>query len=84
MKKILNLIVPVLFVLSTATGFAATKTGTHSNWICTTNASSASAASDKKADDKMARTAESATKSFAYATKNCRDCTKITCEIKSK
>ena len=84
MKGILNLIVAWIFVITASTGMAATKTGLHSHWICTTNASSSSVDSDKKTDDKMAKTEESAAAAFATATAHCRDCTKITCEVQSK
>jgi hypothetical protein len=53
-----------------------------SKWICTTNARSGDNYKDRVADDKMAYTQSSAEKAFAFAAKNCRDCTKITCEVK--
>lgn len=53
---------------------------TTTKWLCTTNASSSDLDADKAADDQMANTAAVAAESFAFATKNCRDCTKITCE----
>ena len=84
MKNILSLVVAGFFVITASTSMAAVKTGLHSNWICTTNASSSSVKSDKTADDNMAKTAGSAAKAFAFATENCRDCTKITCEAQSK
>jgi hypothetical protein len=84
MKNILNLVVAIIFVVTASTSIAAAKTGLHSHWICTTNASSSSVKSDKAADDKMAKTAGSAANAFAFATANCRDCTKITCEVQSK
>lgn len=58
----------------------ATKTTMDSNWICTTNASSSDAQTDKDADNKLANTAMSAADAFKMASDNCRDCTKITCE----
>lgn len=61
---------------------AASATDMTTKWICTTNATSSSMAADKEADDQMAKTSGSAADSFAYATKYCRDCTKITCEAK--
>ena len=70
------------FVLSSSVSFAASQTDINSKWICTTNASSSDAAADKAADDQMAKNQGSATKSFAFAAQNCRDCTKITCEAK--
>jgi len=86
MKGMLNLIVGSFFVITASTSIAAAaaKTGLHSNWICTTNASTSSVHSDKKADDKMAKTEESAASAFAFASAHCRDCTKITCEVQSK
>jgi hypothetical protein len=84
MKNNLNLVVAGVFVITASTSMAAAKTGLHSHWICTTNASSSSVKSDKAADDKMAKTAGSAAKAFAFAAENCRDCTKITCEVQSK
>lgn len=70
-------------VLSTSLSFATTVTDiSKSSWICTTNASSSEVEKDKAADDKMAKTAGSAASTFAFAAENCRDCTKITCEVK--
>jgi len=84
MKNILNLVIAGFFVITASASMAATKTAVDSNWICTTNASSSSEDADKAADDKMAKAASSATDAFAFATANCRDCTKITCEAQSK
>jgi len=70
-------------VLSSSTLFAATATNLTQNWICTTNASSSSVAADKNADKKMADTKSAVSSSFLYAEKNCRDCTKITCEVQN-
>lgn len=84
MKNILSLIAAGFFIIAASTGMAAAKTGLKSNWICTTNASSSSVHSEKAADDKMAKSSKSAKDSFAFAAKNCRDCTKITCEAQSK
>jgi hypothetical protein len=70
------------FILGSSIGFAATATDVNAKWVCTTNASSSDVAEDKAADDKMANTAGAAAESFAFATKHCRDCTKITCEVK--
>lgn len=78
MKKLMI----VFFILGSCASFAATKTDMSSKWICTTNASSSDVAADKAADDKMANTAGAADQSFAFAAQNCRDCTKITCEVK--
>jgi hypothetical protein len=69
-----------LTFLITSTAFAATTTDMDTKWICTTNASSSSVEAEKSADDKMAKQQGSAKASFEFATKNCRDCTKITCE----
>jgi len=84
LKGFINLIVAGVLVLTASTGIAATKTGLHSHWICTTNASSSSVDTDKKADDKLAKTEASAASAFASATAHCRDCTKITCAVQSK
>ncbi|KTD14800.1 hypothetical protein Lgra_0503 [Legionella gratiana] len=70
------------FILGSSVGFAAGSTDLTSKWVCTTNASSSDVADDKAADDKMANTPGSAAQSFDFAAKNCRDCTKITCEVK--
>ncbi|KTD40375.1 hypothetical protein [Legionella parisiensis] len=59
-----------------------TKTSMSSNWVCTTNASSSDKKADQDADKKMSEHAGSATESFAFATKHCRDCTQITCDVK--
>jgi hypothetical protein len=84
MKGILNLIIGGVFTLAATTSMAATMTSMDANWMCTTNASSATTDADKAADDKMANTASSGADAFAFASKNCRDCTKITCEAQSK
>lgn len=83
MKKITPYLVGGSLLLSSFIGFAATKTDVSAKWICTTNASSASASADKTADDKMAKNAGSASSVFKFAVHHCRDCTKITCEVKS-
>ncbi|KTD41070.1 hypothetical protein [Legionella parisiensis] len=59
---------------------------THSGmWICTTNASSPTSGSpDEQADQAMAKNAASGNTAFDFALKNCRDCTKITCELQTK
>ncbi len=72
----------VLLVLGTSTVFAASTTDMTTNWVCTTNASSSDVASDKAADEQMEKSHNSAASSFDFAAKNCRDCTKITCEAK--
>ncbi|WP_454781959.1 hypothetical protein [Legionella sp. WA2022007384] len=59
-----------------------TKTSMSSNWVCTTNASSSDKKTDQDADKRMSEHSGSATKSFSFAQKHCRDCTQITCDIK--
>ncbi|WP_454785043.1 hypothetical protein [Legionella sp. WA2024007413] len=76
MKKLIL----AILILSSNVGFSATDM--NSKWNCTTNASSSDVAADKAADDRMANKQGSAADSFAFAAKNCRDCTKITCEQK--
>lgn len=81
MKGILSLVLSGLVLVSTS-GFAAdTKTSLDSKWICSTNASSASTDADKATDKQMSDTAKSAADAYAFAAANCRDCTKITCEV---
>ncbi len=80
MKKIFLAI--SFLMLGTSFAFAVGVTDMNSKWICTTNASSSDVATDKTADDQMANTPGAAASSFAFAEKNCRDCTKITCEVK--
>lgn len=70
------------FLLGVSGSYAAV-TDLNTKWVCTTNASSSDAAMDKTADAQMANTADSAANAFAYSAKNCRDCTKITCEVQS-
>lgn len=60
---------------------AVTKTDLNSNWTCTTNASTANSAAEKAADDQMNQNKTGAARAFAFAAENCRDCTKITCEM---
>lgn len=79
MKKILFGF--TLLISSSAVVFAAGASDMDSKWICTTNASSSDVAADKAADEQMAKQQGSAAKSFDFAAKNCRDCTKITCEL---
>ncbi|TAL64460.1 MAG: hypothetical protein EPN84_03330 [Legionella sp.] len=69
-----------LFLIASSS-FAVTTTSLDSNWTCTTNASSSDVPSDKAADKQMSETPKSASDAFALASKNCRDCTKITCEV---
>ncbi len=85
MKGILTAIMAgsLVFAASTATAMSDTKTAMDSHWICTTNASSSSLEADKAADNQMANSAKSSTDAFAFASANCRDCTKITCEVQS-
>lgn len=71
-----------LFVFSSTVSFASVQTNMNTKWICTTNASASVQADDKSADDKMAKTQGTAAASFAFAAKNCRDCTQIRCEVK--
>lgn len=78
MKKLIM----ALLILGTSSVYAVSTTDVTRNWVCTTNASSSDVASDKAADEQMAKSHNSAASSFDFATKNCRDCTKITCEVK--
>lgn len=77
-----NLIIGLSLILGTSAVFAASSTDMSAKWVCTTNASSSDVAADKAADDQMAKHEGAAADSFAFAAKNCRDCTKITCEAK--
>ncbi len=79
MNRISSLLLGTGFVLIAATGFAGT-TSLDGHWTCTTNASSSSVDADKNADNEMSEKAKSASDAFAFASKHCRDCTKITCE----
>lgn len=79
MNKILLVI--TLLLGGTSFAFAASATDMSAKWICTTNASSSDISADKAADDQMANTATSAANAFSVASNNCRDCTKITCEV---
>lgn len=79
MKKILL----AILMFGSPFVFAASATDLTAHWTCTTNASSSDVEADKAADDKMANTKGSAADSFAFAAKNCRDCTKITCEAQN-
>lgn len=71
----------LLISLSTLSFAASTPTDMSKNWSCTTNASSSDVEADKAADDKMANNKATAADAFSLAAKNCRDCTKITCEV---
>lgn len=84
MKKIIHLAIAGLFVTAVSTSMAETtypKTNLDSHWICTTNASSSSIEAEKATDAQMGKAASSAVDAFAFASSNCRDCTKITCEV---
>lgn len=82
MKKLTTILVTGGLMVLMSTGFAASATDLSKNWNCTTNASSASTDAGKAADDKLANTVASAASAFSQAAQNCRDCTKITCEVK--
>lgn len=80
MKRILSLIIVGACITNVTTSLAAnTKTPLDSKWTCTTNASSSSLPADQSADKQM-KNAKSAADAFNFASTNCRDCTKITCE----
>lgn len=81
MKKLVSLLIGGSLVLAANAVFANEKTDLTNKWSCTTNASTASTDADKAADDKMAKNQTSAAGAFAMAAENCRDCTKITCEM---
>ncbi|AMQ28682.1 TPA: hypothetical protein ACHW7I_000139 [Legionella pneumophila] len=83
MKNILLSLIGGSLILASASSFAVSKTDMDAKWICTTNASTSEVASDIDADKQMSTTALSATKAFAFAAENCRDCTKITCEAQN-
>lgn len=85
MKGIFTFFIGCLFIFFASISMASNaKTSMNGQWVCTTNASSASNDVDKKADKKMANNQGSAAEAFAFAAKHCRDCTKITCEFKNK
>lgn len=65
-------------MLSAVTSFA--DTDVTAQWNCTTNAS-VNTDEDKAAYEQMSNNRSSAADAFAMAVKNCRDCTKITCEV---
>jgi hypothetical protein len=84
MKGMLYLVAAGFLMFSATGGFATTTTNTSmDNWTCTTNASSSSVASEQAADKEMQEKPKSAADAFAFASQNCRDCTKITCETNS-
>ena len=80
--KRFSLVTGISLVLMSSALFAATSL--ESNWNCTTNASSSDLAKDKSADKELASNAKSASDAFSMASTNCRDCTKITCEVKTQ
>lgn len=90
MKGIMKtILLSSLFVISSyvmADNATSTQTTTNSGlWICTTNASSPTSGSpDEQADQKMAKNTTDGNSAFDFALKNCRDCTKITCELQTK
>jgi hypothetical protein len=81
-NTLLSLIGSGLILLSAST-FAASKTEMNDKWMCTTNASTSEVASEIAADKQMSTTSMSAAKAYLFAVENCRDCTKITCEVQS-
>ncbi|MBA2650777.1 MAG: hypothetical protein H0U73_00700 [Tatlockia sp.] len=82
MKKIINVIIGSSLAFLVSTSFAdTTKTDLKSKWNCTTNASTANTDAGKAADEKRAKDQASLSKVFAAASKNCRDCTQITCNV---
>lgn len=81
--KGISIIFGASLLLSSTMALAADKTATDANWICTTNASSSSVQADQDADKQMSETKKSAAEAYAFAVMNCRDCTKITCEVQN-
>jgi|GEM_PF-3725922 len=83
MKRISTLLLGAALALVATTSMAVTTTVTalDTGWTCTTNASSSSVTTDVAADKEMSETSKSAADAFAFAAKNCRDCTKITCSV---
>ncbi|KTD22871.1 Uncharacterised protein [Legionella lansingensis] len=81
MNGVLKLVLGGLLLATMASGFSASRTDLTKNWICTTNASSSADAAEQAADKKLSETKASANNAFASAAANCRDCTKITCEV---
>lgn len=80
MKRISSKIIGAGLFLIASVSMAATVTSLDTNWTCKTNASSSSIASEQAADKQMSESPKSASEAFAFTAKNCRDCTKITCE----
>jgi hypothetical protein len=83
MRNIILSLIGGSLILTSASSFAVSKTEMGDKWICTTNASTSEVASEIDADKQMSTTAKSAAKAFAVAAENCRDCTKITCEVQN-
>jgi hypothetical protein len=84
MNKIMTIVGGSCLLLTLSTSFAdTTPTDLNQNWTCTTNASTASTNAGSAADNNLANTVTSAQAAFTQASQNCRDCTKITCEVKS-
>lgn len=80
MKRISSLLLATGLIFAASSTIAASVTSLDKNWTCTTNASSSSLDADKAADKDMSETSRAAGDAFSMASKNCRDCTKITCE----
>lgn len=81
MKSISSLLIGSSLILFTTVGMAAGVTSLDTNWTCKTNASSSTVEADKAADKEMSEKTKSAADAFAFAAKNCRDCTEISCEV---
>lgn len=71
MKGIANYFMAGSLMFVSTLGFANTnsKTSMDTNWVCSTNASSSNAETDKSADNEMSNTAKSAADAFAFASK---------------
>lgn len=81
MKNILMSLIGSSVILVSASSFAVSKTDMDAKWICTTNASTSDVTSDVAADKLMSTHATTAKKAYEMAAENCRDCTKISCEV---
>lgn len=81
MKHILMSLIGSSLILVSASGFAVGKTDMEAKWVCATNASTSDVTSDVAADKLMSTHATTAKKAYEMAVENCRDCTKITCEV---
>ncbi|STX39842.1 hypothetical protein [Legionella feeleii] len=77
--NISKLIMGSVLIIASAT--AASATDMSKNWACSTNASAATTEAEKSAEVKSDNAASSALGAFSAAAQNCRDCTKITCEV---